>query len=324
MHSLYALALGLGVIFFASKGFTHARWLTLSLGVVWVVLIFFFRIYKSGKERKAVEGTGEKLRFYVMTYVLKNMYQGMLFFLLPFYWRSATFGTPNQWFVIVLGVCAFLATLDLVFDQVLMRYKVVASLFYLFTLFACVNLIIPAALPTVQPHVALLAAAAVAHVVFWTIHVPPKRLFRPVGLALLIAGTAGVTAGVHLARIVVPPASMWIDHAAVGPRLMDDGRLAIEADRIAVDAVDQLHAITDIAAPVGMQTSLHHVWRRDGETIWTTRDIAPEPSGRTDVARLRSTLPPTERPQVLEGAWSVDIVTAKGQLVGRAEFELID
>ena len=144
------------------------------------------------------------------------------------------------------------------------------------------------------------------------------------GLALLIAGTAGVTAGVHLARIVVPPASMWIDHAAVGPRLMDDGRLAIEADRIAVDAVDQLHAITDIAAPVGMQTSLHHVWRRDGETIWTTRDIAPEPSGRTDVARLRSTLPPTERPQVLEGAWSVDIVTAKGQLVGRAEFELID
>ena len=77
LHSLYALGLGLAVIFFASKGFSHARWLTLSLAVVWVVLILFFRIYKSGKQRKAVEGTGQKIRFYVMTYVLKNMYQGL-------------------------------------------------------------------------------------------------------------------------------------------------------------------------------------------------------------------------------------------------------
>ena len=44
-----------------------------------------------------------RVRFYVMTYALKNLYQGMLFFLLPFYWKSTTLDAANGWFVILLG-----------------------------------------------------------------------------------------------------------------------------------------------------------------------------------------------------------------------------
>ena len=157
LHSIYALGLGIGVLMFASKGFGHARWLAISLGSMWIILLVFFRWF--GGRNKAPEHRHEKIRFYVMTYMLKNLYQGMLFFLLPFYWRSAVYGAPSQWFVVVLGACALLSTLDVVFDQVLMRFKIAASVFYFLTLFCCLNLVIPALFPNTRSLVTLVAAA---------------------------------------------------------------------------------------------------------------------------------------------------------------------
>lgn len=187
-HSLYALGLGISVVIFAREGFAHARWLSITLAAAWVVVILFFRLFGSG-QRQPLGTRGEKLRFYVMTYVLKNLYQGMLFFLLPFYWRSATLESPNQWFVLVLALCAFLSTLDVIFDQVLMRWKIGASIFYFVTLFACLNLVIPALLPNTRSLVTLIAAAAIAALGFWAMHVPPRMLGRPTVVVLLVLWT---------------------------------------------------------------------------------------------------------------------------------------
>jgi hypothetical protein len=41
-----------------------------------------------------------------MTLALKNLYQSMLFFLVPFYYKTATFDDPNRFFVYVLGLLA--------------------------------------------------------------------------------------------------------------------------------------------------------------------------------------------------------------------------
>ena len=65
-----------------------------------------------------------------MTYVLKNLYQGMLFFVLPFYWKSSSLDSINAWFVFLLAFLALLSTLDLVFDNLLMRYRGVAAVFF--------------------------------------------------------------------------------------------------------------------------------------------------------------------------------------------------
>ncbi|MBV9947872.1 MAG: DUF2914 domain-containing protein, partial [Myxococcales bacterium] len=119
LHSTYALALGFGVIAFAQRGFDHARWLAVSLGLAWLLVLVFFSLNGSGATQQDIEKAGPKarIRFFVMTYVLKNLYQGMLFFLLPFYWKSATVGAPNFYFVLLLGMFAFLSTLDIVFDR---------------------------------------------------------------------------------------------------------------------------------------------------------------------------------------------------------------
>ena len=81
LHSVYALGLGVSVVTFAQKGFDHARWLAVTLGATWLLVVLFFRAFE--RPRGASAGKPVKLRFYVITYVLKNLYQGMLFFLLP-------------------------------------------------------------------------------------------------------------------------------------------------------------------------------------------------------------------------------------------------
>src|SRR5690606_24864240 len=130
LHSAYALGLGVAVVAFAQKGFDHARWLAVSVGAAWLLVVLFFRLFGSGgrqQERLHAAGAKVRLRFFAMTYALKNLYQGMLFFLLPFYWKSTTFGAANSWFVVLLGACALLSTLDIVFDRVVFRFRALAS-----------------------------------------------------------------------------------------------------------------------------------------------------------------------------------------------------
>src|SRR5262249_3486406 len=44
LHSAYALGLGIAVVAFAQKGFDHARWLAVSIGAAWLLVVLFFRL----------------------------------------------------------------------------------------------------------------------------------------------------------------------------------------------------------------------------------------------------------------------------------------
>lgn len=324
-HSLYALGLGVFVVVFAQKGFAYARWLAVSLAVAFLLVILLFRLFGSGTNRE-LSSTGTKLRFYVMTYVLKNLYQGMLFFLLPFYWRSATLDTPNQWYVFVLAICAFLSTLDVIFDQVLMRWKAAASVFYFITLFSCLNLVIPALLPNIRSLVTLVAAAVISSVAFWLMHIPARAIVaRPIVAALLVVWTGAAAVGAYFGRAGVPPVSMYVDYGAVGPQMLDDGRLAMEATKLHASLIDDgLHVVTDLVIPGGKGDRLVHVWMKDGELRQRSTDVDPRAEGPTGTIRLRSTLSADALPSEVAGQWEVRVETQDGQLVGRVPFEVID
>ncbi|MFN3199833.1 MAG: DUF5924 family protein [Bradymonadia bacterium] len=321
LHSAYAMMLGAFIVTFAQKGFRHARWLTLSLVAVWLITVILFRVVGSGADQK-LESSKEKLRFLVITYVLKNLYQGMLFFLLPFYWKTATFSAPNRWFVVFLGVCTLVATLDLVFDRVLMRWRSVASVYFVITLFAVMNLAIPAIYP--MPALwSLLLAAAVATASYWTLHVSPRLLHQPRVLGGLACSVAVAVAVAYVGRPLVPPVPLTVMDAAVGPQTLEDGRLALKVTELHHSLMKEMVAVTDVMSLSGAGETFTHVWRREGEEVRRIEILDAKPVEKSRV-RLRSHLRGTQLPEERPGQWSLDIETGDGQLVGRFNFTVTD
>jgi len=322
LHSAYALGLGISVVAFAQKRFDHARWLAISIGAAWLLVVLFFRVFGSGRAQGSLEGAGTKvkLRFFAMTYALKNLYQGMLFFLLPFYWKSTTFWTPNSWFVVLLGVCAFLSTLDIVFDRVVFRFRALASVFHGVALFGCLNLVVPALFPDTRTLYSLLIATGISVLGFWTIHVSLAMLKDKRWIALFFASAAAALGGVYAARTAIPPVPMYLSRGAVGPMTLPDGRLAMIVHELHPSVITQLKAITDIVVPGGKGDRLVHVWRHDGNEVHRAMETTSKVDGPAGTVRLSSGLSGRELPKQLVGQWAIDVETQDGQLVGRVSF----
>ncbi len=333
-HSAWALTWGMLFMVLAGKGYGYSRYLLISVYIVWIVLVLLFRFVGSGEARR-VETKGQKVRFYAMTYVLKNLYQGMLFFLLPYYWQSATFGTPNFYFVIFLGSCALVSTLDIVFDNYLMKWKTVASGFYIFTLFACLNVALPSILPDIASIWTLLLAAVLSMGAFLLMHFPARLLREKVYISWLVAIIMVWLTSVYLVRKWIPPVPMYLTHAAVGPALITEQTeedsegmvLEMEVKALHRTVMDRdLFAITEVVAPGGLGETLRHRWRQLGPNGATYRSgtvvLATEKRG---VVRVQSKLPIAkvkEHGEDPTGRWIVDVLTGDGRLVGRTSFRV--
>jgi hypothetical protein len=330
LHSAYALGLGVTVVTVAQKGFDHARWLAVSASAAWLLVVLFFRLFGSGRSQShAHAAPSVKLRFFAMTYALKNLYQGMLFFLLPFYWKSTTFSSTNAWFVVLLGSCALLSTLDVVFDRVVFKFRALASIFHGVALFGCLALVVPALFPDTRTLTSLLTATGITVLAFWTIHVDLAMLKDRRWIALFCASLAGALGSAYTARTVIPPVPMYLAHGAVGPIVLADGRLGMEVHDLHPSVIDKLIAITDVVVPGGKGDRLLHVWRHDGHEVHratedTTRVSAPAESTDKGTIRLRSALSERLLPARLLGSWSVDVETQDGQLVGRVSFTVTE
>jgi hypothetical protein len=320
IHSIYALGLGIFIAVYAGREFTYARWLLLSVIAVWTMLVLIYRTFGHRPEVED-ETLVKKVGFHAMTWVLKNLYQGMLFFLLPFYWRSTTFGTANQWFLLILGACALLATLDILFDRLLIRFRFASTTYFIVTMFATLNLAIPALITGVDAFYALVGASVISVVVVWLIHVPRWK-WADVELRIaLVAGLVGAIVVSYVARPLIPPVPHHILHGAVGPG--SDGQLTAYAHAVEVKTLEGLLAETRILAPGGAESSFRHEWMQGSTVV----HVVEEP-GRVTFATnpnellLRSTLPVHLVPKDAMGEWSVDVRTDSGRLIGRVSFRV--
>lgn len=316
-HSGYALLMGLGVLFFAKRGFEHARLLSVSVGAAWLLVVIVFRFFA-----KTSQEASRGFAFYAMTYVLKNLYQGMLFFLLPFYFKSATWGAGNAVVVGLLGAAALLSTLDVVFDRVLMRFPALGSVFHGLTLFACLNLVVPALFPDTRTLTCECIAAALSALSFFTIHLRPRLFLRGSVLAGIALTVALVTFGVYQVRTWLPPVPMYVTHAAVGPSIREDGTLTMEVSALDTRSLQRLVAVTDVVLPAGKGDTFVHIWRLHHDRVVTeSREDVSRVPGATGGVRLRSML--SRIPKAPEGRWTVDVETLDGQLIGRAQFVVV-
>ncbi len=234
----------------------------------------------------------------------------------------STLSSPNLLFLGLLAVCAVLSTVDLVFDRVLMRWAALGALFHGLTLFACLNLVVPALLPDTRTLWTLLTAAAGAVVGFWTIHLRTNLLKDlRYGLLLALSVVAGV-GGAYEARRAIPPVPMYLSSGAVGPTLLADGRLAMEVTSLHAAVLRQLIAVTDVVVPGGKGDRLVHVWRHAGQELHRAPEETSRVEGPQGSVRLRSALFAETLPDDLVGSWTVDVETDDGQLVGRVPFRV--
>lgn len=325
LHTFYALGLGAFVATFAQKGLERARWLALSLAAAWLIFLLFFRFFGTGARQDFITAwPAARRRFFVMTYVLKNLFQGMLFFLLPFYWKSTTWDGPTWWFVVLVGGCAILSTLDLVFDRLLMRWKLIASLFYAVALFGASNLVIPAIAPNTPTLHALLAAAGLTVAAFWLLHVPLSSMLRKGPIIAFVVCMAGGIVGSYFARSSIPPVPMYLASGGVGPKLLeDDDILAVEVRAIHVSELESLTAVTAVQV-MGNGDRLTHVWKRKGEVVHRVSEPWPRDRTGPHEVKIISRLTRSDMPKRRYGPWTVNVETSSGQLVGRVAFDVID
>lgn len=321
IHSAYALAFGVSVVFLARRGWEHARWVVLSACGAWLLALAFFRAF--GRGREVSEGTTrrERVGFFAMTYAMKNLYQGMLFFLLPFYWRSATFPSENAVFVGVLGACALISTLDIVFDRIVFRFRFAASAFHAIALFGCLNLALPAFVRGAHGAWPVAVSAALTTTAFFSLHLRGSMAkdVRVLALGALVLPLA--TLGAWAARRAVPPVPLSVARAAVGPSVLPDGRLAMEVTSLDRSVLHELRAVTDVASPDDSPGSMVHVWRLEGREV-ARRPAAGGAAPRGGVYRFSSDLEEAALPSDPKGAWSVDVETDDGRLLGRARFRV--
>ena len=255
----------------------------------------------------------ERLRLLV-NYFNRNFYQQILFFILPIYAGSMTFGSANMLFVLILGLTAVLSTLDIVYDRFLSVRSCYISVFFAFNLFACINVTLPV-LFRIGNTTAIYLSAVLAWLGFVTFCLRLSAAGRRQKAALAILAALLLAGLVEFGRPVIPPAPLKLARFEFGPG-MEPGRLAIRQpyERLAAGYRGRLYVLTAITAPLGLEETIAHHWLADGASLRRS-PYYPVRGGRRDGYRLWTFH--TFRKASPRDEVRVDVLTRGGQLIGR-------
>ena len=316
--SFASLAGGLLTLFVFRRGLPRVSWIVGYLLLLWLLVAMLVEV------RDTLAASDKRTHRLVLTateYTVQTLYHGVLLFLLPAYWAATTLTSANVFFLMLLVVLILLATFDPWYRAIVHPRPWFGYVFFLVSMFGALNLALP--LVGVPPFAALLIAAWLA-VVALTPAVCRARGWRwSTGLivtslvGLVIAGAAG------LRPIVIPPAPLFVASKALGWTVGTVDSLEPIAAAIRADDLKQrgLVAYTAIYAPAGLRQPVEHVWRREGRIINVVR-LTPIEGGRREGYRTYSRK--SAFPAGSVGRWTVDVMTASGQLIGRLRFRVVE
>lgn len=311
LHSGWALAFGVGVIWLGARNFAYLRLAVLHVSFIWATSFVLPWIVRSPRLSAVWRGRVAL----IVNYLNKNFYQQLLFFVLPIYAISTTYDSPNVFYLVVLGSCAVLSTLDLVYDRHVAVRRPLTAAFFAVTAFAGVAAALPL-LWGVPPQLAVRGAGVAAALGIVSLLVTERR--GDWQRSWFVAGAMLLTVAwvVEYGRTFVPPAPLRLESSIFGVRL-DRNALVMQApvDALPAGHAGPLYVLTAIYAPNGLHDRVRHVWYVDGARVWASRWYDVD-GGREEGYRLwtgRGTLPVTARSRV-----HVDVETEGGQLIGRA------
>jgi hypothetical protein len=316
LHSSYALLVGIGFMWLGTRHYVYLRLAVFHLAFIWTTSLVAVPVLERTRLPAAWQGRARRL----VNYFHRAFYQQLLFFLLPIYYASATWGARNMAFVGLVGVSAAVSTLDVFYDRHLSMKRGLMGVFFAFNLFVGLNAMLPVVW-SIDHLWTLRLSGALALLAFLTMAYRLGDL-RRLGTWLIIAASAlSILAVVEWGREFVPPAPLRL----VAPQFgygFDTDRLQLQspAGQLSPGFSAPLYALTPIYAPLGLDSRVAHRWyvgdtplslsafitvrggRAEGFRMWTRRFLRPVPAG-SDVR--------------------VDVLTEAGQLIGRTSIPVV-
>jgi hypothetical protein len=311
LHSSYSLLIGIGVMWLGTKHFAYLRLAVVHIAFIWVSSLFLPLLVRT---RHLSENGRRRLRL-LINYFQRNFYQQLLFFILPIYYLSASWGAGNMLFVLLLAVSALLATMDIIYDRYLSVNWWLLAVFFAFNLFACINVMLPVVW-NFENAFALRLSAGLALAGFTSFCIALKgveirdRLLLILAAALLLAGIA------ELGRPLIPPAPLRLMDRGFSLSIDPQGKqLGKKLTGLPSGGPFKIHALTAIQAPLGLKDRVGHRWFLNGRLVYASPFFTISGGRKTGFRlwtfRTLKNIPPA---CILR----VDVLTEAGQLIGRA------
>ena len=312
--SVASLALGLLTLLVFRRGLPHVGLIVGYLLLLWLIFVIFTEL------RSPLEARGQRFVLSAVDYTIQTLYHNLLLFVLPAYYASTTFSSLNAWFVLAVVAGALVTAVDPWYRAVVHPRRWLTHALLAFSMFATLNVALP--LVGIPPGVALPASALLSALAL-------TPTFRKGG-AISWAG-AGRRAGLFAILAVF---SLWWLRSAIPPAPLQLARATIARAVENLEPVDPvsgmvsaqvmrewggLVAYTAVYAPAGLKQPIAHVWRKNGIPV-TTIPLSPIRGGRAEGFRTYSRK--SDFMANPEGRWTVDVVTASNQLIGRVRFTI--
>jgi len=312
LHSIWALGWGVFIMAVGAKRAGLLRWGLASIGIVWATSLLLPAFLRTSWLPDGQMAVARRLVLWCQKWQL----QGLAFFILPIYHRSATYPSRNVVFMGLLALAALAATIDVFFDDVVTPRPWLLGVFLAFVAFASVNLMLPMVW-LVRGRTNLVASAVLATAVFvsfWVRREAPGRPRQawevvPVALLFLLVVTVG--------RPLVPPAPLRLASARFGTA-MAEGGLDVASPLASLPPAGQirLQVVAAIQAPAGLAEGVRHLWTLDGTPVAESR-LIDVTGGRLQGFRSQSSA--TFGRLAAGQRVRVEVETAWGQLIGRSE-----
>ena len=252
------------------------------------------------------------------------LHQESLFFAIPFFVITTTWGSPQMVFTLLLITAAVASIYDPFYYKRIAGSPWLLPLYHSFAVFALLLTALPivVSMTTGQSYLVALVIAGLMSlpIIKQTITVYGRPWWAWPGRAaiLLTIGAAG-----YGLQSWVPPAALWATDIAITQEL--DAKQRVHGEPLAFIAESDLHAeglyaFTAIRAPLGLREVIYHEWRHNGELV--DRIALTIDGGRK--AGYRSWSHKLNFPADSLGRWDLKLVTSGNQMIARRTFEVTE
>lgn len=257
-----------------------------------------------------------KLSHHLSNFFSQSIQQEIYFFSLPFLFVATQPDDIGQLvFTGIFVLAALISTVDPWYDRYISKHRIISLAFHALCCFVSALVILPVVvkLPTGKTLMFALGFLAV-----WLLLVIPDLLIRLPNWkrrSVACLGLCAIPMCIWLFRASIPPAGLTANQATISTGVIDHEPID-SISRIAASQLAQgVYAYVAVQAPWGLEQEIAFKWQH-GEYSETIKAVIN--GGREGGYRTYSVK--NNFPEPAGGRWTVDVLTAQGQLLQRLEF----